>query len=137
MVTRFDFTRVTNLEQALHDTLLEFNGDLPDCVVTVAANADVTFRPCQVPLPAQTTLDEGHAVAELDLPDFLSLLRRIIQIIDGHVRIRRSRTDDAMIMDVRVVDSSFALVESDNEPLLRAFESRLIGLRRSDPTWEK
>jgi hypothetical protein len=137
MLARFDFTRVTNLEQALHDALLAFNGDMTDCLVGIAANADVAFKPCQVPLPTQMTLNEGHGVAELELPDFLSLLCRMKQIIDGHISIRRARTDNAIILDVRVVDSSFALVESDNEALLRALASRLTGGRWSAATAEK
>ena len=53
MKVRFDFTEGTNLERALHDTLLEFNGDLADCMVTVGANADIAFKPCQLSSPAQ------------------------------------------------------------------------------------
>jgi len=53
MKVRYDFTGPTNLETALHDTLLEFNGDLADCVVEVAANADITFKPCQLSSQAQ------------------------------------------------------------------------------------
>jgi hypothetical protein len=50
-------------------------------------------------------------------------------MIDSHVRISRSRTDRQTILDVRVVDSGFALVETNNEGLLQAFESRLTGAR--------
>jgi hypothetical protein len=125
MRVRFEFTEITNLEEALHDTLLEFNGDLANCVVAVAANADITFKPCQVTTPEQKALDDEQAATEVDLPQFLPLLSRMVQIIDGHVTIRRSRTDAGIVFDLRVVDSTFALVETDNEALLQAFQSRL------------
>ena len=55
-----------------------------------------------------------------------------MQIIDGHVTIQRARSGGEMILDLRVLDSSFAFVETDNELLLRAFEMRLTGARKSD-----
>jgi hypothetical protein len=133
MLARYVFTGTTNLEQALHDALLEFNGDLADTVVAVAANADITFKPCQISSTAQKALDEEQAAVEVDLADFLRLLCGMVQIIDGHVRIRRSRADARLILDVRVVDSTFALVETDNDGLLQAFEARLTGAERSEP----
>jgi len=56
----------------------------------------------------------------------------MVQIIDGHVTIQRARSGGEMILDLRVLDSSFAFVETDNELLLRAFEMRLTGARKSD-----
>jgi hypothetical protein len=53
MLARYVFTGITSLEVALHDTLLEFNGDLANTVLAVAANADITFKPCQLSLPAK------------------------------------------------------------------------------------
>jgi hypothetical protein len=35
MMARYEFTGIANLEEALHDTLLEFNGDLAEYVVCV------------------------------------------------------------------------------------------------------
>jgi hypothetical protein len=131
MKIRYEFTEVTNLEQALHDTLLKFNGDLADCLIAVEQDADVLFKPNQVSLPAQKALEEEHAAVELDLPEFLRLLSSIVQMSDGHVTIRRSPTDHYAIFDLRVVDSSFALVETENQAILQAFESRLKGARRS------
>jgi hypothetical protein len=136
MLARYVFTGITNLEVALHDALLEFNGDLAGSVVAVAANADITFKPHQISSPAQKSLDKNAAV-EVDFADFLRLLSGMVQMIDSHVRIRRSRTDWQTILDVRVVDSSFALVETNNEALLQAFESRLTGARRSEPDRER
>jgi hypothetical protein len=132
MLARYVFAGIPNLEVALHDALLEFNADLADSVVAVAANADITFKPCQKSSPAQKTLHEENAAVEVDFPDFLRLLSGMVQMIDSHVRIRRSRTDWQTILDVRVVDSSFALVETNNDALLQAFESRLTGARRSE-----
>ena len=132
MKVRFEFNQTTNLEAALHDTLLEFNGDLAECVVSVAKDADITFKPCQVSSPAQETLDDGRVV-EVGLPEFLQLLSHVLQLIDGHVVMRRSRTDDHVVFDLRVVDSSFALVETDHEAILQAFESRLTGARKLSP----
>jgi hypothetical protein len=132
MPARYFFTSITNLEQALHDALLEFNGDLADCIVAVAANADITFKPCQISSPAQKALDDEQAAVEVDLPEFLRLLSGMVQIVDGHIRIRRSRTDGQIILDVRVVDSSLAEVETDDELLLQAFGSRFTGARRSE-----
>src|SRR5215475_12980866 len=114
MKVRYDFTGVTNLETALHDTLLEFNGDLADCVVAVAANADITFKPCQISSRAQTALDEHQAGVEVDLSEFLKLLSCMVQMIDGHVTISRSHGGRELILDLRVLDSSFAFVETDN-----------------------
>jgi hypothetical protein len=133
MMVRYKFTEITNLEEALHDTLLEFNGDLAGCVVAVAANADITFKPCQVRSPAQKDLDDEQAAVEVDLPEFLRLLNGMVQIVDGHVTIRRSRADVTVLLDLRVVDSSFALVETDNPTILNAFQSRLTGVRCESP----
>jgi len=133
MIVRYEFTGVTNLEEALHDTLLEFNGDLAQSVITVAANADITFKPCQVSSLAQKALDDEHAAVEVDLPQFLQLLSDMVQIIDAHVSVRRCQTDSQNILDFRVVDSSFALVETHNAAMLQSFESRLSGARRSEP----
>jgi hypothetical protein len=129
MKRRYELTGITNLEQALHDTLLEFNGDLADCEVAVAAGADITFKPCQLSSPAQRALDDEQAAVEVNLPEFLRLLSGMLQMINGLVRIRRSRIDEEMILDVRVVDSSFALVETNSEAILEVFESRLTGAR--------
>jgi hypothetical protein len=126
---RYEFTEISNLEEALHDTLLEFNGDLADCAITVAANADITFKPCQVSSPAQEALQDGHAAVEVNLQEFLSLLCRMVQIIDGHVTISGPRPLARKIFDLRVVDSSFALVETPNENMRNAFASRLKGAR--------
>jgi len=131
MKLRFDFNESTNLERALHDTLLEFNGDLADCMVTVGANADITFKPCQLSSPAQNALQCKQAAVEVDLPEFLRLLCGMVQIIDGHVSITRSRSDPQTVLDLRVVDSSFALVETEDKKVLRAFEARLGGERRT------
>jgi hypothetical protein len=136
MLAHYVFTGTANLEQALHDALLEFNGDLADSVITVAANADITFKPCQISSPAQRALDDEQAAVEVDITDFLRLLSGMVQMIDCHVKIRRSPTDPQLILDVRIVDSSFALVETDNDVLLEAFESRLIGAERSEPDRE-
>lgn len=130
MKIRYEFTAVTNLEVALHDTLLEANGDLAECSVAIAGEADIGFKPCQVSSPAQKTVDDGCAV-EIDLSEFLCLLSRMVQMIDGDVVIRRSRTDGQVVLQLRVVDSSFALVETENRAILQAFESRLMGVRRS------
>lgn len=124
MKIRYEFTENSNLEEALHDTLLEFNGDLADCAITVAANADITFKPCQISSPAQKALQDGQEAVEVDLPEFLALLCRMVQIIDGRVTIR-SPHPARMIFDLRVVDSSFALVETRNENMRNAFASRL------------
>ena len=132
MKARYDFIGITNLETALHDTLLEFNGDLADCVVAVAANADITFKPCQLSSQAQKALDDNQAAVEVDLSEFLRLLSGMVQMIDGHVTIRRSHGSGEMILDLRIVDSSFALVETNNEPILRGFDTRLTGARKSD-----
>jgi len=121
---RYEFTDITNLEAALHDALLEFNADLADCEITVGANADITFKPCQVSTPAQEALRDGGGV-EVDLPEFLGLLCRMVQIIDGRVTIRSPRPAAQMIFDLRVADSSFALVETRNVNLRNAFASRL------------
>jgi len=131
MKVRFDFNESANLERALHDTLLEFNGDLADCMVTVGANADITFKPCQLSSPAQKALELQQAAVEVDLPEFLRLLCGIVQIIDGHVSITRSHPDPQKILDLRIVDSSFALVETQDKKILRAFEARLGGERRT------
>jgi hypothetical protein len=104
--------------------------------VAVAANADITFKPCQISSPAQEALDDDQAAVEVDLPEFLRLLSGMVQIVDGHIRITRSRTDGRIVLDVRVVDSSLAEVETDDELLLRAFESRFTGARRSEPDRE-
>jgi hypothetical protein len=136
MLAHYIFTGITNLEVALHDALLEFNDELSGSVVAVAANADITFKPCHISSPAQKTLDEEDAAVEVDFADFLRLLNGMVQMSDGHVRIRRPRTNWQTILDVRVVDSSFALIETNNEALLQAFESRLIGARRSEPDLE-
>jgi hypothetical protein len=130
MMARYEFTEITNLEEALHDTLLKFNGDLAECVVAVAANADITFKPCQISSSAQKALRGERVAVEVGLPEFLRLLSGMVQLIDGHVTIRRSRSDGEMIFDLRVVDSSFALIETDNLPMLHAFESRFKGARR-------
>jgi hypothetical protein len=45
----------------------------------------------------------------------------MMQMIDGPVTISRSRTEDRVILDLRVV-SSFALVETDNQAMMEAFE---------------
>ena len=132
MKVRYDFIGHTNLETALHDTLLEFNGDLADCVVAVAANAEITFKPCQISSQAQKALDDDQAAVEVDLSEFLRLLCGMVQIIDGHMTIRRSHGGGEIILDLRILDSSFAFVETDNEALLRAFETRLTGARKSD-----
>jgi len=131
MKVRFDFNESANLERALHDTLLEFNGDLADCMVTVGANADITFKPCQLSSPAQKALELQQAAVEVDLPEFLRLLCGIVQIIDGHVSITRSRADPQKVLDLRVVDSSFALIETQDKKVLQAFEARLAGERRT------
>jgi hypothetical protein len=132
MKVRYDFTGPTNLETALHDTLLEFNGDLADCVVAVAANADITFKPCQLSSQAQRSLDDNQADVEVDLAEFLRLLSGMVQMIDAHVTIRRSHGNREMILDLRVLDSSFAFLETNNEPILRGFDTRLTGARKSD-----
>ena len=132
MRVRYEFTEVTNLEEALHDTLLEFNGDLADSVVAVAANANITFKPCQLSSAAQKALDEGQAAVKLSLPEFHCLLSRIVQIVDGHMRIICSRPGAQTILDLRVVDSSFAFLETDNQAILHAFDARLTGARRSE-----
>ena len=129
MIVRYDFTEITNIEEALHDTLLAFSGDLAGCVIAVAANADITFKQCPVLSPTQKALQDEHAAVEMNLQEFLHLLSGMVQIIDGHVSIRRSRTQDRPIFDLRIVDSSFALVETDNQAILHAFESRLAGAR--------
>jgi len=134
VTVRYEFTEITNLEKALHDTLLEFNGDLAGCVVAVAANADITFKPCQVRSPAQKDLDDEQVAVEVDLPEFLRLLNGMVQMVEGHVTIRRSRIDATVLLDLCVVDSSFALVETDNPAILQAFESRLTGVRREPLT---
>jgi hypothetical protein len=131
MKVRFDFTEGTNLEWALHDTLLEFNGDLADCMVAVAANADITFKPCQLSSPAQKALEREQAAVEVDLPEFLRLLCGMVQIIDGHLRIMRSRSEPQTILDLRIVDSSFALVETEHRKVLQEFAARLGGQRRT------
>jgi hypothetical protein len=131
MLARYVFTGIANFEQALHDALLQFNGDLADSVVTVAANADITLQAVSDIVARPKALgDEQAAGVEVDLPDLLS---GMVQMIDSHVRIRRSRTNAQIFLDVRVVDSSFALLETDNEAFLQAFESRLTGARRSEP----
>jgi hypothetical protein len=130
MKVRFDFTEGANLERALHDTLLEFNGDLADCVVAVAANADITFKPCQLSSPSQKALELEQAAIAVDLPEFLRLLCGMVQIIDGHVSITRSRSEPPAL-DLRVVDSSFVLVETEDKQLLQAFAARLGGQRRT------
>jgi hypothetical protein len=132
MKVRYDFTGLTNLEAALHDTLLEFNGDLADCVVAVAANADITFKPCQISSRAQKALDDDQAAVEVDLSEFLRLLCGMVQMIDCQVTIRRSHGSGEKMLDLRVVDSSFAFVETDKEAILRAFERRFTGARDSD-----
>jgi len=132
MRIRYEFTQITNLEEALHDTLLKFNGDLADCVVAVAANADITFKPCQISSPAQKAMGDEQAGVEVDLPEFLRLLSGMVQMIDSHVRIMESRAHGNVIFDLRVVDSSFALVETDNEAILQALDVRLRGVRRSE-----
>jgi hypothetical protein len=126
---RYEFTDITNLKEALHDTLLEFNGDLADCKITVGANADITFKPCQVSTPAQEALRDGAAV-EVDLAEFLGLLCRMVQIIDGHVTIRGAGASAHVIFALLVVDSSCALVETGNENMRNAFASRLRGERQ-------
>jgi hypothetical protein len=131
MQVRFDFTEGANLERALHDTLLEFNGDLADCMVAVAANADITFKPCQLSSPAQKALEREQAAIAVDLPEFLRLLCGMVQIIDGQVSIMRSRSEPQTILDLRVVDSSFALVETEDKKVLQAFSARLGGQRRT------
>ena len=132
MKVRYEFVATTNLEVALHDTLLEFNRDLAACTVSIAANADITFKPCQVSSSAQVALQNRREAVEVDLPEFLRLLNGMVQIVDGHVTIRRSRMAGPMIFELRVVDSSFALVETDNQAVLRAFESRFTGAQRSE-----
>jgi hypothetical protein len=131
MKVRFDFKEGTHLECALHDTLLEFNGDLADCMVTVGANADITFKPCQLSSPAQKALEHEQPAVEIDLPEFLRLLCGMVQIVDGHVHVRRPGADRKTIFDIRVVDSSFALIDTDDQRLLQAFQSRLRGERRT------
>ena len=131
MKVRYEFTQVTNLEQALHDTLLKFNGDLADTLIVVEEDADVLFKPRQVSSPAQKALEKERVAVEVDFPEFLCLLSCMVQMSDGHVTIRRSATDPQVIFDLRVVDSSFALVETENHAILQAFESRLTGARRS------
>jgi hypothetical protein len=131
MKVRFDFTEGVNLERALHDTLLEFNGDLADCMVAVAANADITFKPCQLSSPEQKALEREQAAIEVGLPEFLRLLCGMVQIIDGQVSIMRSRSEPQTILDLRVVDSSFALVETEDKKVLQAFAARLGGQRRT------
>jgi hypothetical protein len=86
-----------------------------------------SFKPCQISSAIQKALDEGQAAVDVGLPDFLGLLTGMVQMIDSHVRIRRSQVDDEMILDIRVVDSSFAMVETNCQPLLQAFASRLTG----------
>jgi hypothetical protein len=54
----------------------------------------------------------------------------MVQMIDAHIMIRQSRTDGPVVLDLRVVDSSFALVETENQVLLAAFDARLTGVRR-------
>jgi hypothetical protein len=112
--------------------LLEYNGDLADRVVGVAANAGIAFKPCQKSSAVQKALDEENEAIEVDFPSFLCLLSRMAQMIDGHITISRSRIDRQTILDVRVVDSSFVFVETNNEALLQAFESRLSGALRSE-----
>jgi hypothetical protein len=62
---------------------------------------------------------------------FLRLLSSMVEVSDGHVTIKRSSTDPQVIFDLRVVDSSFAIVETENQTILEAFDSRLTGARRS------
>jgi hypothetical protein len=131
MKVRIDFTESTTLECALHDTLLEFNGDFADCIVTVGAKADITFKPRQLPSPAQQALEHEQAAVEVDFPEFLRLLCGIVQIVDGHVNVRRPSADREIIIDIRVVDSSFVLIETDHQGLLQALQSRLRGERRT------
>src|SRR5215813_9582111 len=127
MKVRYEFTEVTNLEEALHDTLLKFTRDLAGCLIAVEEDADVLFKPSQVSSPAQKALEEEHAAVDVDLHEFLRLLSNMVQMSDGHVTIRRSRSDSEVIFDLRVVDSSFALVETENHAILQACESRLTG----------
>ncbi len=131
MKVRYEFTETTNLEVALHDTMLEFNGDLADCVVTIAALADIAFKPCQIPTLAQAALSDERAV-NVRLSEFLQVLGRTMQMIDAHIVIRQSHTDGPVVLDLRVVDSSFALIETENQALLSAFDARLVGTRRLD-----
>jgi len=127
---RYEFAEVTNLEVALHDALLEFNSDLADCVIAVAARSDITFKSCQISSSAQLALADEQAV-EIDLAEFLRLLCGMVQMIDVHVTITRSRVDRYVVFDLRVVDSSFAVVETENEAILHAFEARLTATRQA------
>jgi hypothetical protein len=126
---RLDLTENTHLEWALHDTFLQFNGDLADCMITIGANADITFKPCQLPSPARKVLEQHQSAVEIDLSEFLRLLCGMVQIIDGHVHVRGPRADGKTILDIRVVDSSFALIETDDQLLLETFQSLLRGER--------
>ena len=132
MKVRYEFTQVTNLEQALHDTLLQFNRDLADCVIALEEGSDILFKPRRALSSTQKALEDEHAAADVELPEFLRLLGSMVQMSDGHVTIRRSSIDPDVIFDLRVVDSSFALVETDNHVILQAFELRLKGARRSE-----
>jgi hypothetical protein len=132
MKVRYEFTQVTNLEQALHDTLLKFNHDLADCLIALEEGSVILFKPRQVSSSTQKALEDEHAAVEVDLPEFLRLLSSMVQMSDGHVMIRRSTADPKIIFDLRVADSSFALVETDNHAILQAFELRLKGARRSE-----
>jgi hypothetical protein len=62
-----------------------FNANFPDRVVAVAANPEITFKPCQRSLPVQNALQDGLWALEVDLPDFLRLLSGMVQVMDSHV----------------------------------------------------
>ena len=71
----------------------------------------------------------SRAGVEVDLSEFLQLLCGMVQIIDCHVMIRRSHGSGEKMLDIRVVDSSFAFVETDNEAILRAGSgAKLVGI---------
>jgi hypothetical protein len=56
----------------------------------------------------------------------------MVQLIDGHGTIGRYRIDAQIILDLRVVAPSFALIVEDNEATLHAFGSRIKGAPRLD-----
>jgi len=72
----------------------------------------------------------SRAGVEVDLSEFFQPLCGMgVQIIDCHVMIRRSHGSGERKLDIRVVDSSFAFVETDSEAILRAGSgAKLVGI---------
>lgn len=86
--------------------------------------------------PAQNALQDELEAREVNPPDFLGLISAMVQMIDGHLTIGRSHLDAQIILDLRIVDSSFAPIVWDNAAILYAFASRITGAPRSDlPAW--